>query len=185
MLPILYSFRRCPYAIRARLALCQAGVAVQLREVVLSDKPAELLAACAAGTVPVLQLAHGEVIAHSREIMQWALAQHDADGWLERAGTPGQRALLDLCDGDFKQALDRYKYADRHPGRSASAWRDQALACLVEPLEARLARSPQLGGDRPCLADAAIFSFVTSSECCVEITIVCTRTGMVLPPSLR
>lgn len=160
VLPILYSFRRCPYAIRARLALCQAGSNVELREVVLSDKPAQLLAASPAGTVPVLQLPHGEVIAHSRDIMRWALEQHDADGWLERGDTPDQRALTDLCDGEFKQALDGTKYAERHPERSASAWRDQAVACLIEPLETRLSRSPQLGGDRPGLADAAIFPFV-------------------------
>lgn len=160
VLPILYSFRRCPYAIRARLALCQSGVTVELREVALSVKPAELLAASPAGTVPVLQLPHGEVLAQSRDIMQWALRQNDADGWLERGDTPTQRALTELCDGDFKHALDRYKYAERHPGRSAQDWRHQAVACLIEPLEARLALSPQLGGDRPGLADAAIFPFV-------------------------
>ncbi len=160
MLPILYSFRRCPYAIRARLALCQAGVAVELREVVLSNKPPELLAASPAGTVPVLQLRRGEVVEHSRDIMRWALAQNDADGWLERGDSPDQRALTDVCDGAFKHALDRYKYAERHPERSAHDWRDQAVDCLIKPLEAHLDRTPQLGGDLPGLADAAIFPFV-------------------------
>jgi glutathione S-transferase len=160
VLPILYSFRRCPYAIRARLALCRAGVAVELREVVLARKPAAMLAVSPAGTVPVLQLASGEVIAQSLDIMRWALAQHDADGWLARGDTPGQRALIDTCDGAFKHALDRYKYADRHPERSAHAWRDDAVACLIAPLEVLLSAAPNLGGEQPALADAAIFPFV-------------------------
>jgi glutathione S-transferase len=160
VLPILYSFRRCPYAIRARLALCQAGVAVELREVVLSNKPAAMLLASPAGTVPVLQLPSGEVMAQSLDIMRWALGQNDADGWLARGDKPGQRALMEACDSDFKRALDRYKYADRHPERSAHAWRDDAVACLIAPLEAHLSVTPQLGGERPGLADAAIFPFV-------------------------
>lgn len=160
VLPILYSFRRCPYAIRARLALCQAGVSVELREVVLSNKPAAMLAVSPAGTVPVLRLPSGEVIAQSRDIMRWALAQQDADGWLARGDTPEQRALTDTCDGAFKQALDRYKYAERHPERSAQAWRDDAVASLIAPLEAHLSAAPQLGGEQPGLADAAIFPFV-------------------------
>ena len=160
MLPILYSFRRCPYAIRARLALCQAGVAVELREVVLADKPADMLAASPAGTVPVLQLASGEVIAQSLDIMRWALAQSDPGGWLARGDSREQLALIDTCDGPFKHALDRYKYAERHPQRSAQAWRDEAVDCLIQPLETLLDRTPQLGGEQPGLADAAIFPFV-------------------------
>lgn len=160
VLPVLYSFRRCPYAIRARSALCQAGVPVELREVALSNKPAELLAVSPAGTVPVLQLTSGEVILHSRDIMRWALAQRDTDGWLARGDTPELRALTDTCDGPFKHALDRYKYAERHPERSALAWRDDAVNCLIPTLETRLTQTPQLGGERPCLADAAIFPFV-------------------------
>lgn len=160
VLPILYSFRRCPYAIRARLALCQAGVAVELREVVLSRKPAAMLAASPAGTVPVLQLPSGEVIAQSLDIMRWALGQSDVDSWLARGDTPDQRALTDTCDGVFKHALDRYKYAERHPERSAQAWRDDAVACLIAPLEAQLSNTSQLGGEQPGLADAAIFPFV-------------------------
>ena len=160
MLPILYSFRRCPYAIRARLALWQAGVAVELREVVLSRKPAEMLAISPAGTLPVLQLASGEVIAHSRDIMRWALAQRDTTDWLARGDTPEQRALVDTCDGPFKHALDRYKYAERHPESSAQAWRNDAVACLIQTLEIHLNRAPQLGGEQPGMADAGIFPFV-------------------------
>ena len=160
MLPILYSFRRCPYAIRARLALCQAGVVVELREVALGRKPAEMLAASSAGTVPVLQIEPGQVMAQSLEIMRWALGQNDAEGWLLRADSPDLQALVDTCDGDFKQALDGYKYAERHPQRSAHEWRDEAVRSLIAPLEARLTQAPQLGGALPCLSDAAIFPFV-------------------------
>lgn len=159
-MPVLYSFRRCPYAIRARLALCQAGVPVELREVMLSNKPAEMLAVSPLGTVPVLQLASGEVIVHSRDIMRWALAQCDTDGWLARGDTPYLRALIDTSDGPFKHALDRYKYAERHPERSAPAWREDAVGCLIRHLENRLAQTPHLGCERPGLADAAIFPFV-------------------------
>lgn len=160
VLPILYSFRRCPYAVRARLALCQAGVSVELREVVLARKPADMLAISPAGTVPVLQLPSGEVIAQSLDVMRWALVQHDPDGWLARGDTAAQRALTDTCDGAFKHALDRYKYAERHPERGAHAWRDDAVACLIQPLEIQLTQAPHLGGEQPGLADAAIFPFV-------------------------
>ena len=85
MLPVLYSFRRCPYAIRARIALRKAGVTVELREVVLRDKPAALLRASSKATVPVLQLPDGRVIDESLAIMEWALRQHDPEGWLRRA----------------------------------------------------------------------------------------------------
>ena len=157
---ILYSFRRCPYAMRARMALWISGTVCELREVKLSAKPPELLAASPKGTVPVLVLPDGRVIDESLDIMRWALAQRDPEGWLARGDTPVQRALVDTCDGAFKHALDRYKYAERHPERSANAWRDDAVACLIAPLEAQLSATPQLGGEQPGLSDAAIFPFV-------------------------
>lgn len=159
-LPVLYSFRRCPYAIRARLGLVQARVAVALREVDLKHKPAELLACSPAATVPVLDLGTGRVLSQSLDIMRWALAQHDPEGWLPRADTAANRVLVDTTDTAFKAALDRYKYAERHPERSREAYREDALACLLGPLEARLQHERFLGGDRPCLSDAALFPFV-------------------------
>lgn len=163
-LPILYSFRRCPYAIRARLALLQACTPVELREVDLKHKPAELLACSAAATVPVLDLGGGQVLTQSLDIMRWALAQHDPAGWLhageDGADTPTNAALVRANDSTFKAALDRYKYAERHPARPQAAYRDEALASLVAPLEARLLLAPFLGGTQPCLADAAVFPFV-------------------------
>lgn len=159
-LPILYSFRRCPYAIRARLAIKVSGVRVALREVVLRDKPAALLQASSKATVPVLQLPDGRVLEQSLDIMRWALEQHDPQGWLRLQEQEEVLALIDLNDGPFKQALDRYKYAPRHPERPASAWRDEAVELMLAPLNARLADRPFLLRDTPSLADIAIAPFV-------------------------
>lgn len=158
--PILYSFRRCPYAIRARLAIKVSGVRVALREVVLRDKPAALLLASAKATVPVLQLPDGHVLAQSLEIMGWALEQHDPQEWLRPREREEALALIALNDGPFKQALDRYKYAPRHPERPQHAWRDEAVALMLAPLNERLADRPFLLRDTASLADMAIAPFV-------------------------
>jgi glutathione S-transferase len=159
-LPVLYSFRRCPYAIRARLALCCSHTAVELREVDLKHKPAELLAISPAATVPVLDLGHGQVLIQSLGIVHWALKQNDPEGWLQHGDPAFNQWLVDATDGDFKRYLDGYKYAERFPERSAAEWRDEAVRCLIEPLEARLAEQPHVGGAKPCWADAAVFPFV-------------------------
>ena len=156
-LPILYSFRRCPYAIRARLAIAQAGIEVQVCEVALRDKPQALLSLSPKGTVPVLQLPQGGVIEESLDIMRWALRLNDPQGWL-RGGA--HDALIDLNDHPFKHWLDRYKYAQRHPEHSASHYRNEAVRALVAVVEERLADQMFLGGDTPNLADAALFPFV-------------------------
>lgn len=159
--PVLYSFRRCPYAMRARLALLASGIEVELREVLLRDKPAALREASAKATVPVLVLADATVIDESLEIMLWALGQHDPEGWLApEAGSPAQmQALIGECDGDFKHHLDRYKYPQRYPGADALAHRLEASRFLLT-LEGHLADSPCLFGRRPALADMAIAPFV-------------------------
>lgn len=159
--PLLYSFRRCPYAIRARLALAQSGVAVQTVEVDLKRKPAALLAASPAGTVPVLVLPGGEVLAQSLDIMRWALAQHDPAGW-RLSPQPGRDDLLvKTNDSAFKPCLDRYKYAERHPQHPQAHHRQQAVDAFIAPLEQALdTEGPWLGGARPVLADAAVFPFV-------------------------
>ena len=165
-LPVLYSFRRCPYAMRARLALLASGQRCELREVVLRDKPAELLAASPKATVPVLVLGDGSVIAQSLEIMSWALRRSDPQHWLEPAnGTLDEMlALIEACDTGFKRDLDRYKYPGRHePETDAApepeAPRDSGVRFLLQ-LEARLANSAFLFGERAALADAAISPFV-------------------------
>ena len=131
-LPILYSFRRCPYAMRARLALLasgmKAGVDYEHREVVLRDKPADMLAASPKGTVPVLVLPNGEemgeVIDQSLDIMLWALRQNDPYRWLEHE--KAALAMIAQCDGDFKFHLDRYKYPNRYEGANAVEHRAKA-----------------------------------------------------------
>jgi glutathione S-transferase len=109
--PILYSFRRCPYAMRARLALLASSIDYEHREVVLRDKPAAMLAVSPKGTVPVLVLPNGEVIDQSVDIMLWALRQNDPYHWLEH--TKDALAVIAQCDGAFKYHLDRYKYPNR------------------------------------------------------------------------
>lgn len=159
-LPVLYSFRRCPYAIRARLAIAAAGTAVRLREVVLRDKPAELLAASPKATVPVLVLPDGRVIEQSLEIMRWALSQHDPGHWLRADDDATARRLVALNDGPFKQWLDGYKYASRGTAAQAGEHRDAAAALLLTELEPRLSGQAFVLGDLPSLADMAIAPFV-------------------------
>jgi glutathione S-transferase len=153
-LPILYSFRRCPYAMRARLALLASNTACEIREVALSAKPGEMVAISPKATVPVLLLPDGRVIDESLDIMRWALGQNDPEGWLDRA----DQALIDRNDGPFKHHLDRYKYADRH-GTDPAEHRIAGLDLLL-PLEARLASAHHLGGDLIGLTDAALMPFV-------------------------
>ncbi|MDH7974289.1 glutathione S-transferase [Sphingomonas sp. AR_OL41] len=152
--PILYSFRRCPYAMRARMALIAAAVPVELREVMLRSKPAAMLAASPKATVPVLVLADGSVIDESLAIMRWALARNDPEGW--RAGDDA--ALIAGFDGAFKQDLDRYKYPERHAAEPI-AHRDAGLA-LLDTLERRLAVHVNLSRDARALSDIAIMPFV-------------------------
>ena len=152
MTPILYSFRRCPYAMRARLALIAADQRVHLREIALRDKPAAFLAASPKATVPVLVTDQG-VIAESLQIMQWALAQNDPEGWLQMP--PEAAAWIARCDGSFKTALDGVKHASRAP-EALPAHRANAIAFLTD-LNASLGL--WLYG-KPSLADAALLPFV-------------------------
>jgi len=161
-LPRLYTFRRCPYAMRARMALLQAGLAFEAVEVSLRDKPASLLALSPKATVPVLQLPDGSVIEESWDILRWALAEPDAQGWWARAQSPANLDLVQRNDGDFKRHLDRWKYPQRDASASLTpdAHRDRALDVLLRPLEARLHTVPFLGGATPCATDLAVMPFV-------------------------
>jgi len=160
--PVLYSFRRCPYAMRARMAIYYAGVTVELREVLLRDKPAEMLRHSAKGTVPVLALPDGAVIDESMDIMTWALMQNDRNNWLpkpdDKAMTEVQ-ALISENDGSFKAHLDYYKYADRYPAYSKQHYRMQGEVFLSR-LERRLANMPYLVAERVTVADIAVFPFI-------------------------
>jgi len=155
-LPILWTFRRCPYAMRARLAVQSSGQQVVLQEILLKDKPAPFLAASPKGTVPVVQDG-SSVIEESRDVMLWALGRNDPEGWLDM---PDEGyALIETCDGPFKSALDHTKYAVRYPDRDESVERAKAMVFL-NALNDRLARAPFLMGSRRTLADMAILPFV-------------------------
>lgn len=161
-LPILYSFRRCPYAMRARVALLYAGCRVELREVSLKSKPAEMLARSAKGTVPVLITSAGTVLEESLEIMHWALANNDPDNWLLSNVPAGYEQAIELIqenDQVFKKHLDRYKYAVRHPEHSLEHYRAQGEEFLAR-LEGRLTAQPYLLGQQLSLADIAIAPFI-------------------------
>ena len=154
---LLYSFRRCPYAMRARLALRYSGVAVRIIEVSLKAKPAEMLALSPKGTVPVLSV-EGRVIEESLEIMQWALAQHDPDDWLLQ-GAPAVLALIAENDQVFKHHLNRYKYAERYPEQPMEHYRAEGEVFL-QKLEGLLAEREYLLAEHLSLADAALAPFV-------------------------
>lgn len=150
--PILYSFRRCPYAMRARLAIVAGNARVELREVALRDKPREMLDASPKGTIPVLILPDGTVIDESLDIMRWALAAGSSS-----QGT-SDPALIAANDGGFKYHLDRYKYADRHVPDGVD---HRAVATgFLERLDRRLDGRPNLDGDRVSITDLAIMPFV-------------------------
>ena len=154
---LLYSFRRCPYAMRARLALRYSGVCVRIIEVSLKAKPAEMLALSPKGTVPVLSV-NGEVIDESLAIMQWALAQHDPDNW-RLQGDPSVLALIDENDQGFKYHLDRYKYAERYPEHPMEHYRAEGEVFL-QKLERLLEDRAYLLAHHPSLADMALAPFV-------------------------
>lgn len=166
-LPVLYSFRRCPYAMRARLALAASSEPYELREVVLRDKPAELLAASPKGTVPVLVLPDGTVIDQSLDVMLWALRRKDPESWLlpPRGAIEDMLALVAANDGDFKCDLDRYKYPHRYPEDSAGDVQAFALlhraqgAAWLAKLDGML-NEGWLFGPRVSLADMALLPFV-------------------------
>jgi len=160
-LPILYSFRRCPYAIRARLAIKVSNIQVELREVLLADKPKAMLACSDKGTVPVLLLPDGTVIDESMDIMLWALTQHDPENWLSDNSSIRDEVnhLIMTNDTDFKQHLDHYKYADRFPEESMLTCRQRADGFLQQ-LEEKLQKHSYLTGDSVSLADMAILPFI-------------------------
>ena len=153
----LYSFRRCPYAMRARMALRYSGVAVEIVEVSLKAKPAAMLAISPKGTVPVLE-ADGRVIDESLEIMRWALAQHDPDDWL-LGGDSRIAELIEANDQGFKVHLNRYKYAERYPEQPMEVYRAEG-AVFLQRLDGLLEGRDYLLSDHLSLADVALLPFV-------------------------
>ncbi|MCW7551309.1 glutathione S-transferase [Endozoicomonas gorgoniicola] len=152
--PVLYTFRRCPYAMRARLAIAVSQQAVEYREILLRDKPEAMLAVSPKGTVPVLVLPDGKVIDESLDIMLWALKLNDPEHWLA-----GDTGLIQQCDNEFKLWLDRYKYADRHPDHSAEHYRKQGERFL-SLLESKLLHTKGLSANHLSITDYGIAPFV-------------------------
>ncbi|WP_415767467.1 glutathione S-transferase [Pseudomonas sp. ZB1P45] len=157
----LYSFRRCPYAMRARMALRYCGVAVNIVEVSLKAKPAEMLALSSKGTVPVLSV-DGQVIDESLAIMHWALAQSDPQDWLLKDDPVGQQLIAGLIEENdqmFKVHLNRYKYAERYPEQPMAFYRAEGEVFLCR-LDQLLEGRDYLLAEHPSLADVALMPFV-------------------------
>lgn len=159
--PVLYSFRRCPYCMRAHMALKYSGIKVELREVELQNYPPQALEISPKATVPVLHLPDGTVIDESWDILKWALAQNDPDHWL---GEDNEHALdaeilIETNDFSFKQDLDHYKYADRHPEHSEEHYRKECEE-YIEELEEMLSENRFLLSDKLSLADIGVFPFI-------------------------
>lgn len=157
--PILYSFRRCPYAMRARMAIAQASITVELREVVLGNKPEQLLAISPKGTVPVLLLENGELLEESLDIMHWAFSQQEKNNDFSTDIEKHMNQLIEQNDAEFKFFLDRYKYADRYPEKTELYYRQKAETFLQE-LEKRLSKRAFLCSNNNSFADIAIFPFI-------------------------
>jgi len=161
-IPILYSYRRCPYAMRARMALRYSNITINTHEVSLKNKPAHMLSVSPKATVPVLVLNEGKVIEQSLDIMKWALAQQDVDDWLlsKQAGLLSEaQALITENDTSFKQALDRYKYAVRFPEKPPQTYRSEG-EIFLQKLEDLLSKHQHLLRDEVSIADIAIFPFI-------------------------
>ena len=154
--PVLYSFRRCPYAIRARLAILASGLTVELREIVLREKAPEFLASSPKGTVPVL-VTPSAVIEESLEVMLWALDRSDPECWLVMPEAGYE--WIARCDGPFKTALDHTKYAVRYPGLDPKQERGRAAEFLLD-LNSQIANSDWIFGATCTLADMAIVPFI-------------------------
>lgn len=157
MNPILYSFRRCPYAMRARMALDAAQIPITHREILLKNKPAKMIEASCKGTVPVLVLDEDHVLDESMDIMHWALAINDPEHWQRDPALADK--LISRNDGQFKHHLDRYKYASRYEPEMADQHRHEGLL-ILQDLEQRLTKKPFLGGETAFLGDIALFPFV-------------------------
>jgi glutathione S-transferase len=158
-LPILYSFRRCPYAMRARLALAISEQPCELREVELRNRPEELREVSPKATVPVVVLPEGRILDESFEIMLWTLQKHDPEGWLAKESLTATTMLVARCESEFKPHLDRYKYTNRYEGIDSEEHRELASHYL-RALEDQLAKTKYLFGSKRTLADMAIAPFV-------------------------
>lgn len=157
--PILYSFRRCPWAMRARIAMHYAGVQCEIREVKLREKPAAFLAIAPKATVPTLVLPDGKIIDESMDIIDFALKHHDPDNWGD-ANMSEVDCLVSIAEGDFVKAVQRYKYHERFSEQSVEENRKLCEELLITDLEQRLGKHKFLLANKPSIADVAIFPLI-------------------------
>ena len=158
-LPILYSFRRCPYAMRARMAIHISDQRCELREVLLRDKPPSMLQYSAKGTVPVLILQDGKVIDESLDVIDWALNLNDPDDWQRSKDTKKTKELIKINDGEFKYHLDRYKYSKRYDNEDPEFHRKKCLK-FIESINNELNNSKYIFDDNISYADIVVLPFI-------------------------
>jgi len=158
-LPILYSYRRCPYAMRARMAIHISGQKCELREVLLRDKPPSMLEYSAKGTVPVLILQDGNVIDESLDVIDWALNLNDPDDWQRSKDTKNTKELIKINDGEFKYHLDRYKYSKRYDNEDPEFHRKKCLK-FIESVNNELNNSKYIFDDNISYADIVVLPFI-------------------------
>ena len=158
-LPILYSFRRCPYAMRARMAIHISGQRCELREVLLRDKPPSMLEYSAKGTVPVLILQDGKVIDESLDVIDWALNLNDPDDWQRSKDKEKTKELIKINDGEFKYHLDRYKYSKRYENEDPEFHRKKCLK-FIESINNELNNSEYIFDDNISYADIVLLPFI-------------------------
>lgn len=161
-LPILYSLRNCPYAIRARIGIYRARQKVILRDVKLSNKPKEMISASPKGTVPILVFEQAPVIEQSLEIMLWALRSSDPENLLHQeqdSALGDMLSLIDTFDNQFKSRLEQYKCAKRYHGDNVT---ESRAACepYLQDLEQRLNKHQFVISEQESLADLAILPFI-------------------------
>jgi len=162
-MPLLWSFRRCPYAMRARLAIKSSGIPVRLREIRLRDKPEEFIADSEKGAVPVLKFQDGKIIDESLEVVDWALSNNDPEDWLRvRRESPGFcHDFVKKLDGPFKDSLDRYKYATRYEnGLEDEAIHRDLGAAFIREIDSRLQSQAYLSGADFGFLDAVSLPFI-------------------------
>ena len=158
-LPILYSFRRCPYAMRARMAIHISNQKCEIREVLLRDKPPSMLEYSSKGTVPVLVLQSGEVIDESLDVIDWALNLNDPNNWLRSKENEETKKLIEINDGEFKHHLDRYKYSKRYDNEDPEFHKKKCLK-FIESVNNELSNSKYIFDDNISYADIVLLPFM-------------------------
>ena len=158
-LPILYSFRRCPYAMRARMAIHISSQKCEIREVLLRDKPPSMLEYSSKGTVPVLVLQSGEVIDESLDVIEWALNLNDPDNWQRSKDNEKTKELIKINDGEFKYHLDRYKYSKRYDNEDPEFHRKKCLS-FIEKVNSELQNSKYIFDDEISYIDISLLPFI-------------------------